>query len=70
MGSNTLQHTCYFRLEQNANGDLMGNLVCSYCGSKIPLSWGLESFSPTKGAELAFLNRAFSSKPADRRSNS
>lgn len=39
MGSKESQHTCYFRLEQTANGYLTGNLVCSYCQAKLPVSW-------------------------------
>lgn len=42
MTSKESQHTCYFRLEQTANGYLTGNLVCSYCQAKIPVSWSSE----------------------------
>ena len=48
MGSKESQRTCYFRLEQTANGYLTGNLVCSYCGAKIPQSWWVENIDPTR----------------------
>jgi hypothetical protein len=48
MASKEAKHTCFFRLEQTANGYLTGNLVCSSCGVTIPQTVWIKNPDPTQ----------------------
>ncbi len=48
MASKETKHTCFFRLEQTADGYLTGNLVCSFCEAKIPQFLWVKNPDPTK----------------------